>query len=253
MRCRTPPLIVVGIALGLLAPGVSYAALALTQSRWLGNSGHGSRMAKSSGQPFPGTTMGGYQPGTVQQETPVIGTSRLTMTIVMKQPGMPTDWPAFAPSNLVVPANSLVTITLRDADLGTTALPQTSPFTTVQGTVNAISTVDGREYSSLAPDKIAHTFTLLQLHVNVPLPGDGTPGKNYHTVTFTFRTGAPGTYLFRCVDPCGAGPMGMMGPMMTQGYMIGTLTVQEPELKGATDGFPNTLTVWLRRHRSAVF
>ena len=27
-------------------------------------------------------------------------------------------------------------------------------------------------------------------------------------------------------DPCGTGPMGMMGPMMTQGYMMGTLTVQ---------------------------
>ena|SRR5436305_7229943 len=35
-----------------------------------------------------------------------------------------------------------------------------------------------------------------------------------------------GTYTFRCFDPCGTGPMGMMGPMMTQGYMIGTLTVQ---------------------------
>ena len=41
-------------------------------------------------------------------------------------------------------------------------------------------------------------------------------GKDFNTVTFSFR----------CLDPCGTGPMGMMGPMMTQGYMLGTLTVQ---------------------------
>jgi hypothetical protein len=115
---------------------------------------------------------------------------------------------------------------MRDYDLGDTAMPQDSPLTTVQGTVNAIATADGRAYSSLAPDKIAHTFTLPQLNVNVPLPGDGMNGKDYTSVTFTFRTGAPGTYIFRCFDPCGTGPMGMMGPMMTQGYMIGTLTIQ---------------------------
>ncbi len=89
-----------------------------------------------------------------------------------------------------------------------------------------MATADGQNYSSLTPDKIAHTFTIPQLNVNVPLPGDGMKGKDYNTVTFTFRTGAAGTYTFRCFDPCGTGPMGMMGPMMTQGYMIGTLTVQ---------------------------
>jgi heme/copper-type cytochrome/quinol oxidase subunit 2 len=96
----------------------------------------------------------------------------------------------------------------------------------VQGTASVAATADGREYSSLAPDNIAHTFTIPQLGVNVPLPGDGMNGQAYNTVTFTFRTGAAGTYTFRCLDPCGTGPMGMMGPMMTQGYMLGTLTVQ---------------------------
>ncbi len=144
----------------------------------------------------------------------------------MNQSGLQKDWPAFSPSNLVVPANSLVTITIRDYDLGNTAMPQNSPFTTVQETVGTIATADGQNYSSLAPDKIAHTFTIPQLNVNVPLSGDGMNGKDYNTVTFTFRTGAAGIYIFRCFDPCGTGPMGMMGPMMTRGYMIGTLTVQ---------------------------
>ena len=170
--------------------------------------------------------MGGYQQGPSRQETPVTSSTHLTMNIVMNQPGMQKDWPAFSPSNLVVPANSLVTVTIRDYDLGNTAMPQHSSFTTVQGTAGTIATVDGQSYSSLPSDKIAHTFTIPQLNVNVPLPGDGTRGKDYNTVTFTFHTGAAGTYTFRCFDPCGTGPMGMMGPMMTQGYMIGTLTVQ---------------------------
>ena len=148
------------------------------------------------------------------------------MDIVINQPGLQKDWPAFSSSKLVVPANSLVTVTIRDYDLGNTPMFQNSAYTTVQGTVGTIATADGQNYSSLAPDKIAHTFTIPQLDVNVPLPGDGAQGKDYNTVTFSFRTGAAGTYTFRCYDPCGTGPMGMMGPMMTQGYMIGTLTVQ---------------------------
>lgn len=225
MRHQTLLRIVVGIALGLLVLGVSAGALALTQGGWMGKSIQGSRMMNSSRPSPPGTMMGGYQPGPVQQ-TPAASTNHLTLAIVTNQPDMQKDWPAFSPSNLVVPANSLVTVTIRDDDLGDTALSQNSPWTRVQGTLNNMATVDGHAYSSLAPDTIAHTFTIPDLQVNVPLPGDGAPGKDDNTVTFSFRTGAPGTYLFRCFDPCGTGPMGMMGPMMTQGYMIGTLTVQ---------------------------
>ena len=225
MRNRTGLLIIAIVVLALLALGGTVGAMALTHSGFMGN-GYGNGMMNGS-QPYHGSMMGGYQQSPVQQGTPVTGsTTHLTMDIVTNQPGMQKDWPAFSPSNLVVPANSLVTVTIRDYDLGDTAMPQDSPFTRVQGTVNATATADGQQYASLAPEKIAHTFTIPQLNVNVPLPGDGMNGKAYNTVTFTFRTGAPGTYTFRCLDPCGTGPMGMMGPMMTQGYMLGTLIVQ---------------------------
>lgn len=224
-RRRTTLLVVALVVLALLAVGGTVGAMALTHSGFLGNNSHGYGMM--NGQPYHGNMMGGYQQSPVKQGTPVTGsTTHLTIDIVTNQPGMEKDWPAFSPSNLVVPANSLVTVTIRDDDLGDTAMPQNSPFTTVQGTVNTMATVDGREYSSLSPERIAHTFTLPQLNVNVPLPGDGANGKAYNTVTFSFRTGAAGTYIFQCLDPCGTGPMGMMGPMMTQGYMIGTLIVQ---------------------------
>ena len=151
---------------------------------------------------------------------------QLKLDIVINQPGMQKDWPAYSPSNLVVPANSLVTVTIRDYDLGDTAMPKDSPFTKIQGTIDGTASADGSNYSSLAPDKIAHTFTIPQLNVNIPLPGDGLKGKDFDTVTFTFRTGKAGTYTFQCFDPCGTGSSGWEGPMVTKGYMIGTLTVQ---------------------------
>ena len=233
MRNRTVLLLVALIAVGLLAVGGTVGAMALTHSGFMGY-GYGNGMMNGQqgyqgmmgGQYNHGSMMGGYPQSPTRQGTPSTSSTHLSMDIVVNQPGLQKDWPAFAQSNLVVPANSLVTVTIRDDDLGNTSMPQNSPFTTVQGTIGNIATVDGQNYASLAPDKIAHTFTIPQLNVNVPLPGDGAQGKDYNTVTFSFRTGASGTYTFRCYDPCGTGPMGMMGPMMTQGYMIGTLTVQ---------------------------
>ena len=151
---------------------------------------------------------------------------QVNLSIVINQPGYQKDWPAYAPSNLVVPANSLVTMTLRDYDLGDTPLPNGSPFTKVQGTQGGVAFADGKAYPSLTPDKVAHTFTISQLGINVPLPGDGAKGASYDTITFTFRTGAAGTYTFQCLDPCGTGASGWEGPMVTKGYMQGTLTVQ---------------------------
>lgn len=238
MRKRTVLLIVGIVGLVLLIAGGTVGAMALTHSGFMGNNGHGyammggqpvqqgyQGMMNGSSQPYHGSMMGGYPQSPVQQGTAAAASTHLTIEIVTNRPGMQKDWPAFTPSNLVVPANSLVTVTIRDYDLGDTLMPQGSPFTTVQGTTGS-AMADGRAFTSLAPDKIAHTFTIPQLGVNVPLPGDAMNGQAYNTVTFTFRTGAAGTYTFRCLDPCGTGPMGMMGPMMTQGYMLGTLTVQ---------------------------
>ena len=146
------------------------------------------------------------------------------LNIIVNQPGYQEDWPAFSPNHLVVPANSLVTITLHDYDLGLdSTLTKGTPFATVQGTAGGMAYLNGKPYSSLAPDRIAHTFTIMQLHINVPLPGDG---KESDTISFTFHTGKAGTYTFQCFDPCGTGKSGFEGPMMTKGYMVGTLSVQ---------------------------
>jgi hypothetical protein len=151
---------------------------------------------------------------------------QVNLRVIINQPGYQKDWPAYAPNTVVVPANSLVTVTIRNYDLGDTPLLKGSPFNTVQGVVGGVAYADGHTYAALAPEKVAHTFTVPQLHINVPVPGDTTTGKPYVEVSFTFRTGAAGSYYFQCLDPCGSGSNGFEGPMVTKGYMVGTLTVQ---------------------------
>ena len=150
----------------------------------------------------------------------------LNLDIIINHAGYQKDWPAFAPSALTVPANSIVTVTLRNFDLGDTPLSNGSPFTKVQGTIGGSASVDGHSYTELSPDKVAHTFSVPQLNLSVPIPGDGITGQDHNTVTFTFKTGATGTYTIQCYDPCGTGSSGWMGPMAMKGYMSGTLIVQ---------------------------
>ncbi|GAC1670031.1 MAG: hypothetical protein NVS9B9_28980 [Ktedonobacteraceae bacterium] len=151
---------------------------------------------------------------------------QVSLNIIINQPGMRKDWPAYRPSELVVPANSLVTVTIKDSDLGDTLIPKNAPFASAQGVVGGLAYADGLPYSSLAPNKIAHTFTISQLHINVPLPGDAKNGATSDTISFTFHTGKAGTYIFQCFDPCGQGSSGWEGSMSTKGYMMGTLIVQ---------------------------
>jgi hypothetical protein len=168
----------------------------------------------------------------IQTTTPVAHAApraqhvRVNLNIIINQPGYQKNWPAYAPSTIVVPAHSLVTVTIRNYDLGDTPLFKGSPFNTVQGVVGDVAYADGHAYAALAPEKVAHTFTVPQLHISVPVPGDTMTGKPYVQVSFTFRTGAAGSYYFQCFDPCGTGSNGFEGPMLTKGYMVGTLMVQ---------------------------
>lgn len=150
----------------------------------------------------------------------------LNLSIVLNQPGMQKDWPGYTPNSLSVPANSIVTVTVRNYDLGDTPLQANSPFSSVKGTTDGKAYVNGIAYNYLAPEKVAHTFSIPQLNINIPIPGDGPQGAKYVTVTFSIHIGKAGVYTFRCFDPCGTGQSGWMGPMITKGYMMGTITAQ---------------------------
>lgn len=154
-------------------------------------------------------------------------TTHLRLDILPVKPGGPAEnWPAYvATSSLTVPANQTITVTVRNFDLGDAALADNSPLAKVQGTVGGVATFDGQSYTALDPAKVAHTFTIPQLGINVPIPGDAPDNATYLTVTFSFHTGSAGTYTFECLAPCGTGS-GFGGPMASMAYMKGTLTVQ---------------------------
>jgi len=154
-------------------------------------------------------------------------------------------WPFYTEEHLVLPAHSLVTMTLKVYDSGEHL--NTNYFAKVVGTVGGAMTVDGQPVSSLLPTEVQHTFTLHglptssqdPLFVNVPLPrvqaddkGNNIPThdpgtKNMgHTVVFSFVTGSAGEYVWNCEYPCGDGTYANFGAVMGQnGYMSGKVSV----------------------------
>jgi hypothetical protein len=132
----------------------------------------------------------------------------------------PASGPRYLPGNLTLPAHRLIRVTLRSDDNGASPAPG---FTTVRGTVGGVMKVDGRTVRSVAPGDIAHTFTVIALGLNVPVPP--APAHGYVTVTFSFRTGGPGVYLWECFARCGNGLNGWGGPMSAMGDMEGVVRV----------------------------
>ena len=137
---------------------------------------------------------------------------------------------------LHAPAHSLVKVTVYQYD---TATGLRNPFwAQPQGVVGKTMTLDGKTITAINPDLASHTFAIPDLGVTVPLAGVADDAKNqcavapctlaeaHRTITFTFRTGAPGRYRWQCFVPCGAGfLLGFGGPMQTVGYMDGFLIV----------------------------
>ncbi len=197
-----------------VARGVRWAAFALLAgSAALSLAGcGGSATAKAS------TPKASAQPKTVNIE--VIGKSDADSGA----PGTFTSkehWPAFAPSELSVPAGATVVLTVKEYDPGNTALAENSPYNAVQG---GTETVDGNAVTSVANDQIAHTITIPQLGINIPLPK--APDKGFTTIVFTFKApSAAGSYEWKCMTPCGADPNGMGGSMQADTWMRGHVVV----------------------------
>lgn len=131
-------------------------------------------------------------------------------------------WPRYSPSNITIPAGKRVTLMITNYDDVATPLAAGEPYNKVAG---GSETVDGKPTTFVSNKLIAHTFTITGLGVNAPIPmapvgtGQGT------TVTFTFTARKKGTYTWQCFTPCGSGKSGTEGPMVTRGYMTGTVTV----------------------------
>jgi heme/copper-type cytochrome/quinol oxidase subunit 2 len=135
-----------------------------------------------------------------------------------------------------VPANSTIKVTIYQFD---TASKLRNPFwAQPQGIDPNSFAVNGTSMDSIPADTASHTFAIPELGLSVPLQGIPDDAKNpcanspcdnsmdHETVTFSFRTGAPGKYRWQCFVPCGAGFLfGNGGPMSTIGFMGGFLEV----------------------------
>lgn len=158
-------------------------------------------------------------------DTPWNSTMAQPQFFVMGPKGMmPSD-------NISLPANTLIQLTIVSYDT------PTSGSTDQMGKVNGI--VGGSVYlvngtTAMGTDMmqswgqnvtavpgayLAHTFTVPQLGINLPVVGGDTE------VAYLYLTKA-GSFTWYCQTPCGFGPTGMDGAMSRSGWMSGQITVQ---------------------------
>src|SRR5208282_1428819 len=174
---------------------------------------------------------------TVQQQS---GPFRLTIVEVMD-----TGWnstlaqPQFSvlgpkglesSANISLPANTLIQLTIISYDTPTAGSTDAEGKVsgTIGGTVLLINGTNAmgmnvppqwnETVSSVPGDMLAHTFTIQQLGINIPVVGGDTTIA-YLTINQT------GTFPWICLTPCGFGPTGMQGAMSTPGWMEGQVTV----------------------------
>jgi len=136
---------------------------------------------------------------------------------------------------LQLPAHSLIHVTIENYD-GASGLR--NPFFGLPRGISGPMEVNGQPLRALDPSLASHTFAIPDFGVSVPIEGvagdAGNPCEvapcstsfNHKTITFTFRTGAPGVHHWQCFVPCAAGwQYGFGGPMQTFGYMDGLIKV----------------------------
>ncbi len=138
-------------------------------------------------------------------------------------------------ANIVLPANTLIEVTIINYDNGNASVP--SNYQAVTGTVgNQITVVNNTGMNSTQTSKgisikgawttssipvadIAHTFTVSGLNLNVPIVMSSI-------VQFSFESGSANSYTWQCYADCGSGPSGWAQAMVTPGWMTGTISVQ---------------------------
>jgi hypothetical protein len=133
-------------------------------------------------------------------------------------------------ANIRVPIRTLIQLTIISYDTptpGSTDL-QGKVSGTVDGTIFLINGTAamgtdtsqhwGQNVTSVPGSMLAHTFTIQQLGINIPVVGgDAEIAHLYFNQT--------GTFQWICPTPCGFGPGGMQWAMSGAGWMEGQVTV----------------------------
>ena len=202
-KFRAPVLVVVAFAAVLIGLGASVAVVSGVAAG-----------VRSVGQQLTSATTIPLDRGAVSKSM-VIETGKMD-----GDPG----WPRYTNASWDVREGETVTLQITSYDDGTAPLTGAQTmFDRVQGTRGGIETVDGKSVSSIPNGEVAHTFTVVGLGWNLPIPVAPTGGSV--TVVARFVAGRPGTFVWQCYAPCGSGPNSMGGAMSTKGWMEGTVGV----------------------------
>jgi hypothetical protein len=133
-------------------------------------------------------------------------------------------------ANLSLPVRTLIQVTVVSYDTPTAGSldSQGKVNGTMGGTVYLINGTTasmsnmpqqwGTNVTSVSGSLLAHTFTIPELGVNIPVVGGDTQ------IAYLYFT-KTGTFTWLCLTPCGFGPNGSQGAMSTAGWMSGTVTV----------------------------
>jgi hypothetical protein len=129
----------------------------------------------------------------------------------------------------------MIEVVITNYDTGN-AIPTVPKYENVSGTVNGtmsvasnngVNSTEGpsgivitgsQAVSSISPALISHTFTVPRLNLNIPVAANST------SMAY-FMTGAPGTYAWNCMTPCGSGSNGLGASMETPGWMSGSVVI----------------------------
>jgi len=141
-------------------------------------------------------------------------------------------------ANISLPSHTLIVLTVISYDTPTPGTP--AMYSNVTGTVgNVITLINGTSatgmmgnastsmqmmgnweanVSSIPAGEIAHTITVTQIGLNIPVEGG-------FTEIAKFYVNSTSSYTWQCMAPCGTGFTGWGGSMATPGWMTGTFYV----------------------------
>jgi len=133
-------------------------------------------------------------------------------------------------ANIRLPAHTLIQLTIISYDTPTPG--STDEEGKVTGTVGStvylingttamgtnVPQSWGQNVTSVPGNMLAHTFTIQQFGINIPVVGGDTE------IAYLYLN-QTGTFQWICLTPCGFGPTGMGGAMSAPGWMEGQITV----------------------------
>ena len=140
-----------------------------------------------------------------------------------KMDGHP-GWPRYTNAFWTVHEAQTVVLRITSYDDGTAPLAGVQTMLDkVSGTVSGTETVNGKTVRSVPNTQIAHTFTIVGLGLNLPIPASPTGGTV--TVVARFVAQRSGSFTWQCYAPCGSGSNAMGGAMSMTGWMEGRVDV----------------------------